>query len=92
MKVTVLGVITAIFIFLLLIAVLQNQIAPPLLPPPQATLEAVRAEATGAADQATHTATERTILATAAALQTETSMLQTRTAGAAASPLPSPPE
>ena len=90
MKVTVLGVITAIFIFLLLIAVLQNQIAPPPLSHPQATLEAVRAEATRAADEATHTATERTILATAAALQTETSTLQTRTVGVAASPIVTP--
>jgi hypothetical protein len=83
MKVTVLGVITAIFIFLLLIVVLQNQIAPPPPPPPQATFAAVRAEATRVAEHATHTAAERNVLATIEAIQTETSQIQTRSAGEA---------
>jgi len=92
MKVTLLGIMTAAFVFLLLIVLLQNQIAPPSPSPPQATFAAVSAEATRAADQATQTATERTLLATTQAIQTETSKLQTRAAAEAPSPMASPPE
>jgi hypothetical protein len=76
---TLLAIATAIFIFLLLSVLLQNEVTPP-LPAAQATLAAVSATATRAAEQATKTTTERTLVATTEALQIETSALQTRTA------------
>ena len=90
MNVTLVGIMTATFVFLLLIVLLQNQITPPPPPPPpppaQATLAAVSAEATRAANEATHTATDRQMRATTQAIQRDMSLLQTRTAGGNDSP------
>ncbi len=44
----------------------------PTPPPPQATLQAIIAEATRASDHATQAAVDRQILSTAAAIQTQT--------------------
>jgi hypothetical protein len=81
MKITVLGIATATFVFLLLIVLLQNRVTPPPLPPAQATFAAVSAEATRAAEHATQTTAERAVMATTEAIQTATSQIQTRSAG-----------
>jgi hypothetical protein len=90
MKGVVLGIMTAIFVFLLLVVLLQNRVSPPPPLPQQATLAAVSTEATRVAEQATQTAAERTVMATTEAIQTETSQIQTRSAGEADSAPASP--
>ncbi len=89
-------VLIALILFVVLRAVVggvQGRLAdppPPTLTASEATLEAVKAEATHASDQATKTHFERLIMATAQAIQTETANLQTRTADGAATPSATP--
>jgi hypothetical protein len=64
MKVVVLGIMTAIFTFLLLVVLLQNQVAPPPPPPQEATFAAVSAEATLVAEHARQTAAVPKLVAT----------------------------
>ena len=88
-------IVGVVLLYWVIPAVQDRMTVPPTataLPAPQATLQAVSAEATRIAQQATQAADDRNIQGTTAAIQIKTNKLRTQIARQRSSPVSSPSE